>query len=58
MSFKIPVIPATTQKTIRFPNNIIENIENQLIGTECSFSSFVIAATRNALMEIEEQQKK
>ena len=28
--FKIPKIPATTSKTIRFPNDVIEEVEKRL----------------------------
>lgn len=27
--FKIPCIPPTTCKTIRFPNNVIEDVEDE-----------------------------
>ena len=50
--FKIPTIPPTTNKTIRFPNDIIEGVENAIKGKNCSFSAFVIAAVRLALEEI------
>ena len=52
--FKIPKIPATTNKTIRFPNDLIEEIESTIAGQECTFSAFVIAAVRNALEELKE----
>ena len=52
--FKIPSIPPTTNKTIRFPNDIIDKVENAIQGKECTFSAFVIAAVRMALDEIEE----
>lgn len=47
--FKIPVVPITTPKTIRFPNNLIDEIEEAIRGKECTFSEFVREATRNAL---------
>ena len=53
-NFKIPSIPATTNKTIRFPNDIIEEVENAIQGKECTFSAFVIAAVRMALEDIKE----
>ena len=52
--FKIPSVPATTNKTIRFPNDVIEQVEKAIQGKECTFSAFVIAAVRMALDEIEE----
>lgn len=52
--FKIPSIPPTTNKTIRFPNDVIEEVEKAIQGKECNFSAFVIAAVRSALEDIEE----
>jgi hypothetical protein len=52
--FKIPVTPSTTNKCIRFPNNIIEAVENAIKGKECTFSAFVIEAVRVALQNLEE----
>ena len=54
--FKIPAIPPTTNKTIRFPNDIIENVEKAISGKNCTFSAFVIAAVRAALDELKEQK--
>lgn len=52
--FKIPSTPSTTNKTIRFPNDVIENIEKAIQGKNCNFSAFVIAAVKMALENIEE----
>ena len=30
--FKIPAIPQTTQKNIRFPNDVIEDVERTIRG--------------------------
>lgn len=54
--FKIPAIPPTTNKTIRFPNDIIEEVENAITSKNCTFSAFVIAAVRAALDELKEQE--
>ncbi len=53
--FKIPSIPPTTNKTIRFPNDVIENVENAIKGKNCTFSAFVIEAVRTALEDIKEK---
>ena len=53
--FKIPSIPPTTNKCIRFPNDIIEEIENEIKGTTCTFSAFVIEAVKVALENIKEE---
>lgn len=53
--FKIPCIPSTTPKTIRFPNTTIERVENIIIGKESNFSAFVVAATNAILDELEKE---
>ena len=52
--FRIPNIPPTTNKSIRFPNDVIDEIENAIKGTDCTFSAFVIAAVRSALAQLAE----
>ena len=52
--FKIPTQPSTTNKTIRFPNDVIEQVEKAIQGKQCTFSAFVIAAVKMALDNIEE----
>ena len=53
--FKIPSIPPTTNKCIRFPNDIIEKVENAIKGKNCTFTAFVVEAVRVALENLEEQ---
>ena len=55
--FKIPSIPPCTNKTIRFPNDVIEQIENAIVGKNCTFSAFVIAAVRMALESLEDDEE-
>ena len=52
--FKIPAVPGSTQKNIRFPNDVIDNVEKAIRGTNTTFSAFVIAATKWALESLEE----
>ena len=52
MPFKIPSIPPTTNKTIRFPNDLIEQVEELIRGRDCTFSAFVVAAVRAAVEEV------
>ena len=52
--FKIPVIPSTTNKSIRFPNNVIAEVDEALIGKECTFTAFVVEAVRVALQNLKE----
>lgn len=53
--FKIPTTPPTTNKTIRFPNDVVESVEQAIQGKECTFSAFVIAAVRMALENLDEE---
>ena len=53
--FRIPKIPPTTNKTIRFPNDVIEEVEAATVGKDCTFSPFVIAAVRAALEDLKEE---
>lgn len=50
--FQIPENPPTVNKTIRFPNDVIEDVENAIKGKDCTFSAFVIAAVRAALEDL------
>ena len=52
--FKIPEIPPTVNKTIRFPTDGVQAVEQAIQGKECNFSAFVIAAVRAALEDLEE----
>lgn len=53
--FKIPQIPQTTSKSIRFPNDVIDEVESVLVGTDCTFSAFVVEAVRVALEDLKEE---
>ena len=55
--FKIPSVPPTTNKCIRFPNDIIESVENAIVGKNCTFTAFVVEAVRIALENIEEEKQ-
>ncbi len=50
--FKIPTTPPTTNKTIRFPNDVVEEVEQAIQGKDCTFSAFVIAAVKAALDDL------
>ena len=52
--FKIPSIPPTTNKTIRFSNDVIDAVEHVIQGKDCTFSAFVIEAVRVALENLKE----
>lgn len=56
--FHIPKIPATTNKSIRFPNDVIDKVEETIRGTDCTFSAFVVEAVRVALENLQEQKER
>ena len=55
--FQIPAIPPTTNKCIRFPNNIIEEVELAIEGKQCTFTAFVVEAVRVALENLKEESE-
>lgn len=54
--FRIPKPVSSTNKIIRFPNDVIDAVEEAIRGTECTFSAFVIEATRVALESLAEEE--
>ena len=52
--FRIPSIPPTTNKSIRFPNDMIDEVETAIQGKDCTFSAFVVEAVRVALESLKE----
>jgi len=55
--FRIPKIPPTTSKSIRFPNDVIEEVEEAIRGKDCTFTAFVVEATRVALANLKEEEE-
>jgi hypothetical protein len=55
--FRIPTIPKTTSKSIRFPDNIIEDVEKAIAGKDCTFTAFVVEAVRVALVNLPEEDE-
>ena len=53
--FKIPSIPPTTSKSIRFPNDMIDEVEHWIQGKDCPFSAFVVEAVRVALDNLRDE---
>lgn len=51
--FQIPSTPPTINKTIRFPSDVVEEVEKVIQGKNCTFSAFVIAAVRTALEDVQ-----
>ena len=58
MAFRIPKIPPTSVKSIRFPNDVIDKVEEAIRGTDCTFSAFVVEAVRVALENLQEQKER
>ena len=50
--FKIPTIPSTSQKSIRFPNDLIKEVEEIIEGKDCTFTAFVVEATKVAVENV------
>ncbi|MDE5974513.1 MAG: hypothetical protein K2G73_07580 [Eubacterium sp.] len=44
---------ATTSKSIRFPNNIIDDVEKVIQNNNCTFTAFVVEAVKFALDNIQ-----
>lgn len=55
--FRIPKIPPTTSKSIRFPNDVIQQVEEAIRGKDCTFTAFVVEAVRVALANLEEEEE-
>ena len=54
--FKIPKPPASTNKSVRFPNELIQAVEDAIRRTDCTFSAFVVEAVRVALENLTEEE--
>ena len=54
--FKIPKTPSSTNKSIRFPDDLIEQVEEAIRGQDCIFSAFVVEAVRVALENLREDE--
>ena len=54
--FKIPSTPPTTTKSIRFPNDVIQEVERAIQGKDCTFTAFVVEAVRVALDNLKDEE--
>ena len=54
--FKIPKTPSSTNKSIRFPDDLIEQVQEAIRGQDCTFSAFVVEAVRVALENLREDE--
>ena len=55
---KVPKIPTSTNKSIRFPNTMIEQVEEAIRGTDCTFSAVVVESVRMSLQDLAEHKEK
>lgn len=55
--FKIPKVPISSTKSIRFPNEVIDQVEEAIRGTDCTFTAFVVEAVRVALENLAEEEE-
>ena len=46
-----------TARFTAYRDKVLHNVGKVIIGKECTFSAFVIAAVRNALEQLEEEQE-
>ena len=43
------------QENLNIPNDVIDEVESVLVGTDCTFSAFVVEAVRVALENLKEE---
>lgn len=55
--FQIPKVPRTETKSVRFPVDIIEQVETAIRGKDCTFTAFVVEAVRVALENLREEEE-
>ena len=42
--FRIPKIPISVNKSVRFPVTMVDEVEEAIRGQDCTFSAFVVRA--------------
>lgn len=55
--FKIPKQYRAINKTIRFPEDVIMEVEAAIRGKDCTFTAFVVEAVRVALENLREEEE-
>ena len=50
--FRIPSNPPTINKCIRFPEDLVKQVEKAIENKNCTFTAFVIAATKDAINKL------
>lgn len=55
--FEIPVTPTSSTRSIRFPDSLIEEVENVIKNKPTNFNAFIVAATKYAIDELKENEE-
>ena len=53
----VPKVPVSATKSVRFPTDVIEQVEEAIRGKDCTFTAFVVEAGRVALENLEEDEE-
>ena len=53
----VPKVPVSATKSVRFPTDVIEQVEEAIRGKDCTFTAFVGEAVRVALENLEEDEE-
>nr|WP_325219715.1 YlcI/YnfO family protein [uncultured Oscillibacter sp.] len=53
----VPDVPVSATKSIRFPTTVINQVEEAIRGTNCTFTAFVVEAVRVALENLAEEEE-
>ena len=56
-NFKIPSVPRTTTKSVRFPQDVVQQVEQQICVMDCTFSAFVVRAVRFDIEDMAHQHQ-
>lgn len=52
--FRIPKVPTSSHKSIRFPDELIKEVEKAIEKTNCTFTTFVVEAVKVAVENLKE----
>ena len=55
MNFQIPEPTTSSNKSIRFPDELVAQVEQAIQGKGYTFSAFVVEAVRSALESLSEK---
>lgn len=55
--FHISITPSSSTKGVRFPDDVIKEVEDAIKDTDCYFSAFVVEAVRVALDNLKDDSE-